>query len=77
MKPLLDTVLLLAWIVMFLGLVYVVGHVRGVRLKARGGLEDGQYQAERDIRVRAAILVVGLLLGVAVYFVSRALGQGL
>jgi hypothetical protein len=72
MKSLLDILLLLAFIVTFLGLVYAVGQIRGARLKARGARGGGQYQAERDPGVRAAILIVGLLLGVAAYFVSQA-----
>jgi cation transporter-like permease len=76
MKLLMDILLLATSILTFLGLVHVVGRMRGARLRTRGALGDGQYQAERDLGVRAAILVVGLLLGAVLYIVSRAFGQG-
>lgn len=76
MKPLLCTALLLVWILTYLGAVCAVGRMRGARLRTRGALGGGQFHAERDLGVRAAILVVGLLLGAVVYAVSRAFGGG-
>ena len=76
MKLLLSTALHLICILAYLGAVCAVGRVRGARLQARGALGGSQFRAERDPGVRAAILVVGLLLGAVVYVVSRAFGVG-
>jgi ABC-type thiamin/hydroxymethylpyrimidine transport system permease subunit len=74
MKPLLDVILILAWLSAYLGVVYVAGQYRRARTRALGVAGQGGFRAEKDLGVWFVTLVTGILLGAAAFFVTTAFG---
>ena len=75
MKSLLDVILILAWVVTYLGVVYGVGRYRRARALALGIVGPHEYRADKDVGLSLAVFVTGVLLGAAAFFVTGAVGQ--
>ena len=75
MKPLLDTVLFLAWVGTYLMAVAYAAQYRRAKTHP---LSDGvhcDYRADKDVGLRFAMLVLGLLLGWLVYLATTSLNR--
>ncbi len=69
MKTLLDAILFLAAAGLYLGALYKVAEYHhGRALRASG---QGSYRAEWDVVFRLAIVVVGVVVCLALYFATR------
>jgi hypothetical protein len=75
MKSLLDVILILAWVVIYLAVVYGVGRYRRARALALGIAGPHEYRADKDPGLWFAVFVAGALLCAAAFFVSGAVGQ--
>jgi hypothetical protein len=75
MRLLVDIILFLSWISIYLSLTYGIGWYRRTQAFSLGTHGRGEFRAEKDPGVRLAVFLVGILLGVAAYFVLRALGR--
>ena len=75
MRLLVDIILFLSWISIYLSLTYGIGWYRRTQVFSLGTHGRGEFRAEKDLGVRLAVFLVGILLGVAAYFVLRALGR--
>lgn len=75
MNLLLDTILFLAWITVYLAVVFWIGHYRRARAHALGPTGRSDYRADKDMGLWLTVFVVGVLLFFVVYFVTRALGH--
>jgi len=74
MKPLLDVILILAWVVTYLAIVYGVGRYRRARAVALGIVGPHEYRADKDGGVWLAVFVAGALLCAVAFFVTGAVG---
>jgi hypothetical protein len=72
MKPLLDTLLFLAWVSVYLLAVSWVSHYRKARVHAWGPMGRSDYRADKDFILWLTVFVVGILLFVLVYVVNNA-----
>jgi hypothetical protein len=75
MKSLLDVILILAWVVTYLAVVYGVGRYRRARALALGIAGPHEYRADKDPGLWFAVFVAGALLCAVAFFVSGAVGQ--
>jgi hypothetical protein len=75
MKPLLDTILFLAWVSVYLTAVFWVGRYRRARAQALGLTWRSDYRADKDIGLWLMVFVLGLLLFFAAYLVTSVIGQ--
>jgi hypothetical protein len=75
MKSLLDVILILAWVVIYLAVVYGVGRYRRARALALGIAGPHEYRADKDPGLWFAVFVAGALLCVVAFFVSGTVGQ--
>ena len=75
MKSLLDVVLILAWVVTYLAVVYGVGRYRRARALALGFVGPQEYRADKDAGLSLAVFVAGALLCAAAFFVAGAVEQ--
>jgi hypothetical protein len=75
MKSLLDVILILAWVVTYLAVVYGVGRYRRARALALGIAGPHEYRADKDPGLWFAVFVAGALLCVVAFFVSGTVGQ--
>ena len=75
MKPLLDVILILAWLSAYLGVVYVAGQYRRARALRPRDRRTGRVSGpKKTLGVWLATLVTGILLGAAAFFVTRVFG---
>jgi hypothetical protein len=74
MKSLLDVILILAWVVTYLAVVYGVGRYRRARALALGIAGPNEYRADKDPVLWFAVFVAGALLCAVAFFVSGAVG---
>jgi ABC-type thiamin/hydroxymethylpyrimidine transport system permease subunit len=74
MKTLLDLVLVLAWLSVYLGVVYVAGQYRRTRARALGVVGRDEFRAENDLGVWCVTLVTGVMLGAAAFFAAKVFG---
>jgi hypothetical protein len=75
MKPLLDTLLFLAWVLVYLLAISWVTHYRKARIHALGPMGRSDYRADKDIILRLTVFVVGILLFVLVYVATNAVSH--
>ena len=74
MKPLLDTILFLAWVSAYLAAVFWVGRYRRARVHALGLSSRYEYRADKDVTLWLMVFVLGILLFLAVYLVTSVVG---
>ena len=74
MKTLLNVVLMLAWLSVYLGVVYVAGQYRLTRARAVGAVGRDEFRAETDLGVWFVTLVTGIMLGAVAFFAAKAFG---
>jgi ABC-type thiamin/hydroxymethylpyrimidine transport system permease subunit len=74
MKTLLNVVLVLAWLSVYLGVVYVAAQYRRTRARALGVVGRDEFRAETDVGVWLVTLVTGIALGAVAFFAAKALG---
>jgi uncharacterized membrane protein len=74
MKTLLDVILILAWVVVYLAVVYGVGRYRRARAVALGIAGPHEYRADKDAGLWLAVFVAGTLLCAVAFFVTGAGG---
>ena len=74
MKTLLNVVLVLAWLSVYLGVVYVTGQYRRTRARELGVVGRDEFRAEKDVGVWCVTLVTGVTLGAAAFFAAKVLG---
>ena len=75
MKPLLDTVLFLAWVSVYLLAIFWVTHYRKARVHALGPMGRSEYRADKDVILRLTVFVIGILLLLLVFVVSSAVSH--
>ena len=75
MKSLLDVALILAWVVVYLAVVYGVGRYRRARALSLGIVGPHEYRADKDAGLWLAVFVAGALLCAAAFFVTGAVGR--
>jgi hypothetical protein len=75
MKSLLDVTLILAWVVVYLAVVYGVGRYRRARALSLGIAGPHEYRADKDAGLWLAVFVAGALLCAAAFFVTGAVGR--
>ena len=75
MKPLLDTILFLAWVSVYLAAISWVSRYRKARLHAMGPSARNEYRADKDIVLWLSVFVVGMLLLILVYIVTSTFGK--
>lgn len=75
MKPLLDAVLFLAWVVAYLTAVSWVAHYRKMKVHALGPTRHTDYRTDRDLVLRVAILILGAVMALAGYLATRMIEQ--
>ncbi len=75
MKPLLDTVLFLAWVSVYLLAISWVTNYRKARVHALGPSGRSDYRADKDIVLWITVFVVGILLLVLVYVATNAVSH--
>lgn len=73
MKPLLDTVLFLAWVCAYLMAVAYAARYRKARIHFPSDGVHSDYRADKDVGLRVAMLVLGLLLGWLTYLATTGL----
>jgi ABC-type thiamin/hydroxymethylpyrimidine transport system permease subunit len=74
MKTLLNVVLVLAWLSVYLGVVYVAGQYRRTRTRTLGVVGRDEFRAEKDLGVWFVTLVTGIMLGAVAFFAAKAFG---
>jgi ABC-type thiamin/hydroxymethylpyrimidine transport system permease subunit len=74
MKTLLNVVLLLAWLGVYLGVVYAAGRYRHARARALGTAGQNEFRAEKDLGLWLVNLVTGVLLCAAAFFAAKVFG---
>jgi hypothetical protein len=74
MKILLNVVLLLAWLTVYLGVLYAAGQYRRARARELGVVGRDEFRAENDVGVWCVTLVTGVMLGAAAFFGAKAFG---
>jgi hypothetical protein len=75
MKPLLDTLLFLAWVSVYLLAVSWVSRYRKARVHAWGPMGRSDYRADKDVILWLTVFVVGILLFVLVYVATNAVSH--
>ncbi len=75
MKPLLDTVLFLAWVAAYLIAVSWVARYRKAKVHALGPSRHTDYRTDKDMALRLAILILGAVMLLVGYFATRMVGQ--
>ena len=75
MKPLLDTVLFLAWVLVYLAGISWVSRYCKARAHALGPTGRSDYRADKDITLWLAVFVLGVLLLLLAYVATRAIGR--
>lgn len=75
MKPLLDTVLFLAWVSLYLFAISWVSRYRKARVHALGPMGRSDYRADKDFILWLSVFVVGILLFALVYVATNALSH--
>jgi len=75
MKSVLDAVLFLAWVAGYLAAVSWVVRYRKTKVGALGGTRSTDYRGDKDLTLRLAILVLGVLMLFVGYFATRMVGQ--
>jgi ABC-type thiamin/hydroxymethylpyrimidine transport system permease subunit len=74
MKTLLNVVLVLAWLSVYLGVVYVAAQYRRTRARELGVVGRDEFRAEKDMGVWWVTLVTGVMLGAAAFIAAKAFG---
>ena len=72
MKPLVDSVLFLAWISVYLLMVLFASRHRMARVQASGRWGKGDYRADKDIILRLSVFVIGVVLLFLMYLATKA-----
>jgi hypothetical protein len=75
MKPLVDTVLFLAWVTVYLGAISWVTRYRKAMVHASGPLGRSDYRADKDIILWLTVFVLGLLLLFLAYLATKAVSH--
>lgn len=75
MKPLLDTILFLAWVTVYLGAISWVSRYRKARVHALGPSGRSDYRADKDIILWFSVFVVGVLLLVLAYVATNVVSH--
>lgn len=75
MKPLLDSVLFLAWVSVYLLAISWVSRYRKARVHALGPMGRSDYRADKDIILWLSVFVIGILLFVLVYVATNAVSH--
>lgn len=75
MKPLLDSVLFLAWVSVYLLAISWVSRYRKARVHALGPMGRSDYRSEKDIVLWLTVFVVGILLFALVYVATNAVSH--
>ncbi len=75
MKPLLDSVLFLAWVSVYLLAISWVSRYRKARVHALGPMGRSDYRADKDIILWLSVFVVGILLFALVYVATNAVSH--
>jgi len=73
MKPLVDSVLFLAWISVYLLMVSFASRYRRARVQASGLWSD--YRADKDVILRLSVFVIGVLLLFLMYLATKAVSH--
>jgi hypothetical protein len=74
MRYVMDIFVFLAWIAVYLSLVYGIVRYRRAQACALGTHGRNEYRPEKDFGARFAIFLVGILLAAVTYLVLRSLG---
>lgn len=75
MKPLLDAILFLVWVAGYLTAVSWVARYRKAKAHAMGPTRRTDYRTDKDVLLQLAILVLGFVMLLVGYFVTRMIGQ--
>jgi hypothetical protein len=75
MKPFLNTLFFLVWVSVYLTAISWVSRYRKERVHALGPLGRSDYRADKDTTLRLAVFVLGVLLFLLAYVVTRAVGH--
>jgi len=75
MKPLLDTVLFLAWVSVYLAGISWVSRYRKARAHALGPTGRSDYRADKDIILWLTVFVIGVLLFFLAYAATMAVSH--
>jgi hypothetical protein len=74
MKTLLNVILLLAWLGVYLGIVYAAAQYRRTRARVLGLTGRYEYRAERDLGLWCVSLVTGVALCAVAFFGAKMFG---
>ncbi len=75
MKPLLDTVLFLAWVSVYLVAISWVSRYRKARVHALGPSGRSDYRADKDITLWLTVFVLGVFLFFLAYVTTKVVSQ--
>ncbi|HSB78459.1 MAG TPA: hypothetical protein VLM91_06710 [Candidatus Methylomirabilis sp.] len=75
MKPLLDAVLFLAWVSAYLMAVAFAARYRRAKAHPPSDPAQSDYRADRDMGLRIAMLVLGLLLCYLTYLAATGISH--
>ena len=75
MKPLLDTILFLAWVSVYLTAVFWIGRYRRGRVHSLGPSGRCEYRADKDVGLWLLVFVLGIVLFFAAYLLTSMIGQ--
>ena len=75
MKPLVDSILFLAWVSVYLLAVSWASHYRRARVLALEPWGKGDYRADKDIILWLTVFVLGVLLFFLAYLATKVVSH--
>lgn len=75
MKPLLDSVLFLAWVSVYLFAISWVSRCRKARVHAMGPSVRSEYRADKDVILWLSVFVLGVLLFFLAYVATMVVSH--
>ena len=75
MKPLFDALLFLIWVAVYLTAVFWIARYRKTKAHALGPALHTEYRTDKDFALRLLILVLGVVMLLVGYVVTRIVGR--